>query len=166
MTDDLRVALVTTHLPLKDVAAAITDEAVALRCVSRMMHCKHSLVLNSHISVQGSTPCRRRRSFRHGRNRSHSSCHRSPACRRLKINRTLPADTIFQPKYMQAADSIVACITTKGCLCSSRMDLAKQSISRLGSLILERLLIMAQHLALLAALRQIVAVLNKRLYKL
>lgn len=109
-TEGLRVALVTTHLPLTDVSQAITGER--LERIIQILH--HDLVtkfaipqptiyvcgLNPHAGEDGClgmeeietiTPTLNKLRQQHG----------------MKLIGPLPADTIFSPKYLQEADAVL-----------------------------------------------------------
>lgn len=115
-TDGLRVALVTTHLPLAAVSAAITQAKVA-RVVSivaadlkqkwgiaqpRILVCG----LNPHAGEQGHL--------------GHEEIdHITPAIQQLQqaglnVSGPYPADTVFQPHYLEQADAVVAMYHDQG----------------------------------------------------
>lgn len=115
-TEDLRVALVTTHLPLKDVAAACTADRI--KRVSRILSndLKHFFgIREPHILVAGLNP--------HAGEDGHLGREEIdtiiPALNELRaegVNLTgpLPADTLFTPKYLQNADAALAMFHDQG----------------------------------------------------
>ncbi|MFI8483355.1 4-hydroxythreonine-4-phosphate dehydrogenase PdxA [Pseudomonas sp. NPDC078700] len=115
-THGLRVALVTTHLPLKDVAAAITDER--LTRVTRILHSdlrtKFGLE-NPRILVCGLNP--------HAGEDGHLGREEieiiEPALERLRTQGMqligpLPADTLFTPKHLDHCDAVLAMYHDQG----------------------------------------------------
>jgi 4-hydroxythreonine-4-phosphate dehydrogenase len=115
-TGDLRVALVTTHLPLRDVADAITPER--LERVTRILHadlvnkfgiaCPRILVcgLNPHAGESGHL----------GREEIDII---EPVLLRLRaegfdLRGPLPADTLFTPKYLEHCDAVLAMYHDQG----------------------------------------------------
>ena len=112
----LRVALVTTHLPLAEVSAAITDEAVT-RCVQvvnddltvrfgidnpRILVCG----LNPHAGEGGVLGSEEERVI-------------NPALSRLKekgidVSQAMPADTVFTRAHICQSDAIVAMYHDQG----------------------------------------------------
>lgn len=115
-TEGLRVALVTTHLPLKDVAQAITQERVeaTLQIVHDDLQRKWGLPsprifvcgLNPHAGEQGHL----------GREEIDQIIPAIEALqsRGIAVEGPFPADTIFQPHYLAAADVIVAMYHDQG----------------------------------------------------
>ncbi len=115
-TEGLRVALVTTHLPLKDVSTAITN--AKLKRVTRILH--HSLKREfacpeSRILVAGLNP--------HAGEDGHLGREELdviiPALQELNdegIETTgpLPADTLFQPHYLEKTDAVLAMYHDQG----------------------------------------------------
>ena len=115
-TEELRVALATTHLPLKDVAAAITRDS--LHEVITILHddlrtkfgksSPHILVcgLNPHAGEGGHM----------GREEIDTIIPALDELRQQGISLTgpLPADTLFQPKYLQHADAVLAMYHDQG----------------------------------------------------
>lgn len=112
----LRVALATTHLPLKDVAQAIT--AKSLHQTLRILH--HDLVNKFGISsprilVAGLNP--------HAGESGHLGREEIeiivPTLQQLraqgiKLEGPLPADTLFTPKYLERADAVLAMYHDQG----------------------------------------------------
>ncbi|MGA4637865.1 4-hydroxythreonine-4-phosphate dehydrogenase PdxA [Pseudomonas solani] len=115
-TRGLRVALVTTHLPLKDVAAAITSER--LERVTRILHAdlveKFGLP-NPRILVCGLNP--------HAGEGGHLGREEieviEPCLERLRneglnLIGPLPADTLFTPKHLEHCDAVLAMYHDQG----------------------------------------------------
>ncbi|MEA1063558.1 4-hydroxythreonine-4-phosphate dehydrogenase PdxA [Erwinia sp. HR93] len=115
-TDTLRVALATTHLPLRAVADAITP--ALLRQVITILHrdlrdkfgiqAPHILVsgLNPHAGEGGHM----------GREELDVIIPTLDALRAEGMNLTgpLPADTLFQPRYLNSADAVLAMYHDQG----------------------------------------------------
>lgn len=115
-THGLRVALVTTHLPLKDVAAAITPERLSR--VTRILH--NDLrdkfgIKNPKILVCGLNP--------HAGEGGHLGREEieviEPTLAQLRaegINLIgpLPADTLFTPKHLDHCDAVLAMYHDQG----------------------------------------------------
>lgn len=115
-TRGLRVALVTTHLPLKDVAAAITTER--LEQVTRILHAdlvdKFGLS-RPRILVCGLNP--------HAGEGGHLGREEieviEPCLQRLRAEGMdlvgpLPADTLFTPKHLEHCDAVLAMYHDQG----------------------------------------------------
>ena len=114
--DKLRVALATTHLPLKDVSAAITQDS--LRQVITIMH--HDLINkfgidNPHILICGLNP--------HAGEGGHLGMEEietiEPIINTMQnegfnLTGPLPADTLFTPKYLTHADAVLAMFHDQG----------------------------------------------------
>lgn len=115
-TEGLRVALVTTHLPLKDVSAAITQDKIQRVC--RILHndlihqfgCEQPTIL-----VTGLNP--------HAGEDGHLGYEEIdtiiPALKALhqqgiRTQGPLPADTLFQPHYLENADAVLAMYHDQG----------------------------------------------------
>ena len=115
-TGDLRVALVTTHLPLRDVADAITAER--LERVTRILHSDlvHKFgITQPRILVCGLNP--------HAGEGGHLGREEidiiEPALERLRgegldLRGPLPADTLFTPKYLEHCDAVLAMYHDQG----------------------------------------------------
>jgi len=115
-TEDLRVALVTTHLPLKDVADAITPDRI--RRVARILH--HDLqqffaIDQPRILVAGLNP--------HAGEGGHLGMEEieiiEPTLKALNneglnLIGPLPADTLFTPKHIEHADATLAMYHDQG----------------------------------------------------
>jgi 4-hydroxythreonine-4-phosphate dehydrogenase len=114
--DSLRVALATTHLPLKEVSDAITKDS--LKQVISILH--HDLVTKfgidfPHILICGLNP--------HAGEGGHLGLEEietiEPVIKAFKkdgMNLTgpLPADTLFTPKYLETADAVLAMYHDQG----------------------------------------------------
>jgi 4-hydroxythreonine-4-phosphate dehydrogenase len=112
----LRVALATTHLALKNVAAAITAESLTttLRILNRELQTKFGFK-NPRILVSGLNP--------HAGESGHLGMEEikviSPVIETLKregmaLIGPLPADTLFTPKYLEHADAVLAMYHDQG----------------------------------------------------
>jgi len=115
-TEQLRVALATTHLPLKDVAGAVTQDC--LHEVITILHqdLKHKFAIaQPHIFVCGLNP-HAGESGHMGREEIDTIIPALNALREQGIQLTgpLPADTLFQPKYLQHADAVLAMYHDQG----------------------------------------------------
>lgn len=115
-TAGLRVALVTTHLPLKDVSSAITQRRVIDICeiVDRDLRTKFGIA-KPRMLVCGLNP--------HAGEGGHLGMEEieiiEPALQQLRENGIdvigpLPADTLFTPKYLDAADVAIAMYHDQG----------------------------------------------------
>ena len=115
-TEELRVALATTHLPLKDVAAAITRDSLheVITILHRDMQQKFGLP-HPHIFVCGLNP-HAGESGHMGREEIDTIIPALDELRQQGIQLTgpLPADTLFQPKYLQHADAVLAMYHDQG----------------------------------------------------
>lgn len=115
-TQGLRVALVTTHLPLKDVAEAITVERV--QRVARILHkdlVEKFGIARPRILVCGLNP--------HAGEGGHLGREEietiEPALRLLReegldLVGPLPADTLFTPKHLDSCDAVLAMYHDQG----------------------------------------------------
>lgn len=115
-TETLRVALATTHLPLKEVADAITPDL--LREVITILHGdlrQKFGIASPHILVCGLNP--------HAGEGGHMGTEEIDtiipvleAMRRegMNLSGPLPADTLFQPKYLDNADAVLAMYHDQG----------------------------------------------------
>ncbi len=114
--DNLRVALATTHLPLKDVSAAITKESLT-QVISILNHdLIHKFgISNPHILICGLNP--------HAGEDGHLGMEEidtiQPVINALKdqgmnLSGPLPADTLFTPKYLDTADAVLAMFHDQG----------------------------------------------------
>jgi len=115
-TEGLRVALATTHLPLKEVAAAITE--LELTQVTEILHRDMQVqfgIAEPRILVCGLNP--------HAGEGGHLGREEieviEPVLERLRTRGMnligpLPADTLFTPKYLDNADAVLAMYHDQG----------------------------------------------------
>ncbi|WP_409300576.1 4-hydroxythreonine-4-phosphate dehydrogenase PdxA [Pseudomonas sp. KCJK8993] len=115
-TRGLRVALVTTHLPLRDIADAITPER--LERVTRILHADLQQkfgIAQPRILVCGLNP--------HAGEGGHLGREEidiiEPTLERLRqegmdLRGPLPADTLFTPKYLEHCDAVLAMYHDQG----------------------------------------------------
>ncbi|CAA0120644.1 4-hydroxythreonine-4-phosphate dehydrogenase [BD1-7 clade bacterium] len=115
-TPSLRVALVTTHLPLRDVADAITEST--LTQVSHILNTdlqRFFGIQQPRILVAGLNP--------HAGENGHLGDEElriiNPTLEKLQteginIIGPLPADTLFTPKYLENADAVLAMYHDQG----------------------------------------------------
>ncbi len=115
-TEGLRVALVTTHLPLKDVAAAITPDELTqvTEILQRDMQVQFG-IKEPRILVCGLNP--------HAGEGGHLGREEidviepvlnSLRARGMNLIGPLPADTLFTPKYLDKADAVLAMYHDQG----------------------------------------------------
>jgi 4-hydroxythreonine-4-phosphate dehydrogenase len=116
VSDQLRVALVTTHLALAEVPRAITRER--LRTTLRIVHTdlgRHFSLNQPRIAVLGLNP--------HAGEAGHLGREEidviEPVIEELKaegldLQGPVPADTAFTPRFLQSADVIVAMYHDQG----------------------------------------------------
>ena len=115
-TSDLRVALVTTHLPLRDVADAITPDRIqrVVRILHQDLH-NHFGLKTPHILVAGLNP--------HAGEDGHLGREELdviiPTLDQLRaegihLSGPLPADTLYTPKYLEQADATLAMYHDQG----------------------------------------------------
>lgn len=115
-TPGLRVALVTTHLPLSQVSAAITPQALTdvIRCLDRDLRQRFGIA-NPKILVCGLNP--------HAGENGHLGREEidiiEPTLNQLRseginLHGPLPADTLFTPKYLESADAVLAMYHDQG----------------------------------------------------
>ncbi|MGE6981582.1 4-hydroxythreonine-4-phosphate dehydrogenase PdxA [Kluyvera intermedia] len=115
-TEELRVALATTHLPLKAVSDAITADL--LREVITILHDdlrnKFGLA-EPHVLVCGLNP--------HAGEGGHMGTEEIDTiipvlnemrAKGMNLSGPLPADTLFQPKYLDHADAVLAMFHDQG----------------------------------------------------
>ncbi|WP_042297546.1 4-hydroxythreonine-4-phosphate dehydrogenase PdxA [Paraburkholderia bannensis] len=112
----LRVALATTHLPLKDVSAALTIEGLleTLRIVNHDLR-HHFGVPTPRILVTGLNPHAGENGYL-GREEIDTI---SPALAQagaegIDARGPYPADTLFQPRYLNEADCVLAMFHDQG----------------------------------------------------
>ena len=115
-TEGLRVVLATTHIPLVDVAKSITQDGLAevIRIVNQELKHKFAIA-QPHIFVCGLNP--------HAGEDGHIGKEEitiiNPTLSMLraegiKLSGPLPADTIFNPKYLAQADAVLAMYHDQG----------------------------------------------------
>ena len=115
-TKTLRVALVTTHLPLKDVAAAVTQPLIKQICqiIDHDLRTKYGIA-KPRLLICGLNP--------HAGEGGHLGMEEIetiiPALNSLRdqgidVIGPLPADTLFTPKYLETADIAVAMYHDQG----------------------------------------------------
>ncbi len=115
-TDTLRVALATTHLPLRDVADAITGELLheIITILNYDLKTKFGIA-EPQIYVCGLNP--------HAGESGHMGREEidiiEPALAQLRqqgvhLHGPYPADTLFQPKYLTHADAVLAMYHDQG----------------------------------------------------
>ena len=112
----LRVALATTHLPLKDVAAAITQDGLArvIDIIAADLRAKFGIAA-PRILVTGLNPHAGENGYL-GREEIDTI---APAiaqarARGIDVAGPYPADTLFQPKYLRDADCVLAMYHDQG----------------------------------------------------
>ena len=115
-TEELRVALATTHLPLKDVSEAITRDSLheVITILHQDLQQKFGIP-QPHIFVCGLNP-HAGESGHMGREEIDTIIPALDELRQQGIQLTgpLPADTLFQPKYLQHADAVLAMYHDQG----------------------------------------------------
>jgi 4-hydroxythreonine-4-phosphate dehydrogenase len=114
--DQLRVALATTHLPLKDVSAAITQDGLArvLDIIDADLKAKFGIAA-PRILVCGLNPHAGENGYL-GREEIDTITPAIAAAqaRGIDARGPYPADTLFQPKYLQDADCVLAMYHDQG----------------------------------------------------
>ncbi|WP_347988196.1 4-hydroxythreonine-4-phosphate dehydrogenase PdxA [Methylomonas sp. AM2-LC] len=116
VTPGLRVALVTTHLPLSAVSSAITTNSLTtvIRLLNKDLQDRFA-IKNPHILVCGLNP--------HAGENGHLGREEieviEPVLKQLRneginLQGPLPADTLFTPKYLQTADAVLAMYHDQG----------------------------------------------------
>jgi 4-hydroxythreonine-4-phosphate dehydrogenase len=114
--EQLRVALATTHLPLKDVAAAITQDGLAqiLDIIDADLKTKFGIAA-PRILVCGLNPHAGENGYL-GREEIDTIIPAVAAAqaRGIDARGPYPADTLFQPKYLQDADCVLAMYHDQG----------------------------------------------------
>ena len=112
----LRVALATTHLPLKDVSAALTADSLAqtLDILQADLRAKFGIAA-PRILVAGLNPHAGENGYL-GREEIDVIAPALAAARARGIDARgpYPADTLFQPKYLQDADCVLAMYHDQG----------------------------------------------------
>jgi 4-hydroxythreonine-4-phosphate dehydrogenase len=110
----LRVALATTHLPLKDVAGTITDRLLERRLGILLDGLENQFQITSpRVLVAGLNP--------HAGEGGHLGREEieviEPVCTRFRargVEGPLPADTLFTPPYLERADAVLAMYHDQG----------------------------------------------------
>ncbi|MDD2863548.1 MAG: 4-hydroxythreonine-4-phosphate dehydrogenase PdxA [Methylococcales bacterium] len=115
-TEGLRVALVTTHLPLSQVSQAITP--AVLKNVIRILHSdlkNRFHIENPKILVSGLNPHAGEDGYL-GREELDiiNPVLEKLRAEGLKLEGALPADTLFTNKYLQSADAVLAMYHDQG----------------------------------------------------
>lgn len=115
-TEGLRVALATTHLPLRAVADAITQEKLTRILTTLHQALRRSFGLHKpHILVAGLNP--------HAGEGGHMGREEieiiEPVLKRLRtqglhLTGPLPADTLFTPNHLDGADAVLAMYHDQG----------------------------------------------------
>lgn len=115
-TEGLNVALATTHIPLEYVSKAITAERLnrVIRIIDNDLKQKFGLA-EPHIFVCGLNP-HAGEDGHIGREEIETMIPALEALRGegIKLTGPLPADTIFQPKYLEDADVVLAMYHDQG----------------------------------------------------
>jgi 4-hydroxythreonine-4-phosphate dehydrogenase len=115
-TEELRVALATTHLPLLAVPGAITQQSLfeVIRILDHDLKTKFGIA-QPHIYVCGLNP-HAGEGGHMGREEIDTIIPALDALRADGIHLVgpLPADTLFQPKYLQDADAVLAMYHDQG----------------------------------------------------
>ena len=116
MTDAMRVALATTHLPLAQVSNALTQPLLERRLLILNNALRQQFaVAQPRILVAGLNP--------HAGEGGHLGREElevlQPVCERLRrqgldLVGPLPADTLFTPKYLQHADAVMSMFHDQG----------------------------------------------------
>lgn len=115
-TPGLRVALATTHLPLKDVSAALTP--ARLEAVLRVLH--HDLRIRFRISTPRILVCGLNPHAGEGGHLGHEERDViEPVLKKLRnegmnLQGPLPADTLFTPKNLAQGDAVLAMYHDQG----------------------------------------------------
>lgn len=115
-TQQLRVALVTTHLPLRQVADAITPSKLFTTLhILRNALCKEFHIAAPRILVAGLNP----HAGEHGHMGTEEITIITPVLNELRaqgwqITGPLAADTLFTPKYLNHADAVLAMYHDQG----------------------------------------------------
>ncbi|MDX1692616.1 MAG: 4-hydroxythreonine-4-phosphate dehydrogenase PdxA [Ketobacteraceae bacterium] len=133
-TEGLRVSLVTTHLPLKAVPAAITPERLA-RIIGITHHdlVNHFGIAQPRLLVCGLNP--------HAGEGGHMGREEidiiEPTLEKLRreglqLQGPLPADTLFTPKYLADADAVIAMYHDQGLPVLKHMGFGKAVNITLG----------------------------------
>jgi len=133
-TPGLRVALVTTHLPLAEVSRAITHNRLrtVIRILAQDLQSRFNLV-NPKILVCGLNP--------HAGENGHLGHEEQTIIipvleglrqQGLNLEGPLPADTLFTPKYLETADAVLAMYHDQGLPVLKHMGFGKAVNITLG----------------------------------
>ena len=116
VADDLRVALATTHLPLKDVPATLTQTLLHRRLSILLEELRSRFSIRTpRVLVSGLNP--------HAGESGHLGREEieviAPVCERLRseghlLTGPLPADTLFTPALLEGADAVMAMYHDQG----------------------------------------------------
>ncbi len=116
IADRLRVALVTTHLPLRKVADAVTGDAICevIRILDHDLRARFGIA-RPHIKVCGLNPHAGENGYL-GREEIDVIIPALQALRDegLDIGGPFPADTLFTPRMLEDADAVVAMYHDQG----------------------------------------------------
>ena len=116
IADQLRVALITTHLPLRDVADAITGEAIreVVEILNHDLRSRFGLS-NPHIKVCGLNPHASENGYL-GREEIDIIIPSLQELRSsgIQVSGPFPADTLFTPAMLADADAVVAMYHDQG----------------------------------------------------
>ncbi|WP_435929054.1 4-hydroxythreonine-4-phosphate dehydrogenase PdxA [Dryocola sp. BD613] len=115
-TEELRVALATTHLPLKAISDAVTPDLLR-QIISILYHDLQTKfgIAQPHVLVCGLNP--------HAGEGGHMGTEEIDTiipvldemrARGMNLSGPLPADTLFQPKYLDHADAVLAMYHDQG----------------------------------------------------
>ncbi|MCS2165363.1 4-hydroxythreonine-4-phosphate dehydrogenase PdxA [Scandinavium manionii] len=115
-TEELRVALATTHLPLKAISDAITTDVLrdVITILDTDLRTKFGIA-KPHILVCGLNP--------HAGEGGHMGMEEIDTiipvleemrAKGMNLSGPLPADTLFQPKYLDNADAVLAMYHDQG----------------------------------------------------
>ncbi len=114
--EGLRVALATTHLPLSQVPSAITEDRI--KEVLTILHTqlqKKFAIADPHIFICGLNPHAGENGYL-GREEIDTIIPAIQKCRDqgMKLTGPLPADTLFSPTNLKAADAVLAMYHDQG----------------------------------------------------
>lgn len=112
----LRVALATTHLPLKEVSQSITEESL-LETASIVNHELQTRfgIESPHILMTGLNPHAGENGYLGDEEiRVINPAIRKLRSRNINVSGPFPADTLFQPHYLEHADCVIAMYHDQG----------------------------------------------------
>ena len=112
----LRVALATTHLPLAEVSGAINQEGLVETLGILAADLKRRFgIARARVLVCGLNPHAGEGGFLGGEERATIEPAIRTACAQgLDVVGPLPADTLFQPKYLERCDAVLAMYHDQG----------------------------------------------------